>query len=174
MSLFYDTPMFRILALYLDFEGAKNLPVLKVLIQGFGGCWRFQTEVWHLDLDFYRVFDTPIFWIGALFWRCKEHPMFFTSLFGALTGAGGSWLGFCLFIATPTLQFLALYFHFEGAKKIKSLKSWFGALMGAGGSQFRLCILILNLIWWLVFDTPIFKFSALYLHFEGAKNIHVL
>ena len=27
--------------LYLDFEGAKNINVLEVLILGFGGCWRF-------------------------------------------------------------------------------------------------------------------------------------
>ena len=43
--------MIQILAFYLDFEGAKNNQVLKVLIWGFGGCWRFLTGVWHLDLD---------------------------------------------------------------------------------------------------------------------------
>ena len=50
-SLVFDTPMIRILALYLDFEGAKNIHVLYVLIWEFGGCWRFLTGVWHLDLD---------------------------------------------------------------------------------------------------------------------------
>ena len=43
--------MIRILALYLDFEGAKNIHVLLVLILGFGGGWSFLTGVWHLDLD---------------------------------------------------------------------------------------------------------------------------
>ena len=43
--------MIQILALYLDFEGAKNIHVLKVIIWGFGGCWRFLTGVQHLDLD---------------------------------------------------------------------------------------------------------------------------
>ena len=43
--------MIQILALYLDFEGAKNIHVLSVIIWGFGGCWRFLTGVWHLDLD---------------------------------------------------------------------------------------------------------------------------
>ena len=43
--------MIQILALYLDFEGAKNIHVLKVLIWGFGGRWRILTGVWHLDLD---------------------------------------------------------------------------------------------------------------------------
>ena len=47
----FATPIFQILALYLDFEGAKNINVLNVLIWGFGGGWRFLTEVWHLDLD---------------------------------------------------------------------------------------------------------------------------
>ena len=41
----------KILAPYIDFEGAKNTHFLKVLIWGFGGCWRFLTGVWHLDLD---------------------------------------------------------------------------------------------------------------------------
>merc|ERR1711954_500472 len=57
LSLVFDIPMIRILALYLDFEGAKNIHVLKVLIWGFGGCWRFLTGVWHLDLDMNMVTD---------------------------------------------------------------------------------------------------------------------
>ena len=43
--------MIQILGLYLDFEDAKNIHVLKVLLWGFGGCWRFLTGVLHLDLD---------------------------------------------------------------------------------------------------------------------------
>ena len=38
------------MALNLDFEGAKNIHVLKILILGFGGHWRFLTWVRHLDL----------------------------------------------------------------------------------------------------------------------------
>ena len=37
------------------FEVANNIHVLKVLIWGFGGCWRFLTGVWHFDLDFDMV-----------------------------------------------------------------------------------------------------------------------
>ena len=44
----FDPPMVQIFALYLDFEGAKNIHVLKVLIWGFGGCWMFLTVVWIL------------------------------------------------------------------------------------------------------------------------------
>ena len=47
--------MIQILALYLDFEGAKNIHVLEVLIWGFGGRWRFLTEVLHPDIDFDMV-----------------------------------------------------------------------------------------------------------------------
>ena len=43
--------MFEVLALYLDFEGEKNICVLQVLIWGYGGCWRLLTGVCHLDLD---------------------------------------------------------------------------------------------------------------------------
>ena len=50
--LVFDTSIIQILALYLDFEGAKNIHVLYVLIWGFGGHWRFLTGVWQLDLDF--------------------------------------------------------------------------------------------------------------------------
>ena len=45
----------HILAPYLDFEGAENIHVLKGLIWGFGGHWRFLNGVWHLDLDFDMV-----------------------------------------------------------------------------------------------------------------------
>ena len=43
--------MIHILALYLDFENAKNIHVLIVLILAFGGGWRFLAGVWPLDLD---------------------------------------------------------------------------------------------------------------------------
>jgi len=41
----------QILAIYLDFEGAKYSHVLRVLIWGFGGRWGYLTAVWYLDLD---------------------------------------------------------------------------------------------------------------------------
>ena len=47
----FDAPMIEILALYLDFEGAKNIHVLEVLIWGFGVHWRFLNGVCHLDHD---------------------------------------------------------------------------------------------------------------------------
>ena len=47
-SLVFNKHMFQIWALYLDFEGSKNIHVLKALIWGFGGCWRFLTWIWLL------------------------------------------------------------------------------------------------------------------------------
>ena len=43
--------LFQILALYIDFESANNIHVLKVLCLGFEGHWRFLTWVWQLHLD---------------------------------------------------------------------------------------------------------------------------
>ena len=49
-SLVFDTPMFQILLLYLDFEGAENIHFLYVLMWGFGGRLRLLTGVWHPDI----------------------------------------------------------------------------------------------------------------------------
>ena len=43
--------MIQILALCLDFEGAKNINVPYVLIWGFAGGWGFLTGVWPVDPD---------------------------------------------------------------------------------------------------------------------------
>ena len=43
--------MIQLWALYLDFEGGKDIHILEVLIWGFRGCWRFLTRVWHLDFN---------------------------------------------------------------------------------------------------------------------------
>ena len=51
----FDRTIVQILALYLDFKGAKNIHVLVVLIWGFAGGWSFLTGVWHLDLDLSMV-----------------------------------------------------------------------------------------------------------------------
>ena len=43
--------MVQILALSLDFEGAKNIHVLQVLILDFAGRWGFLTGVFDPDID---------------------------------------------------------------------------------------------------------------------------
>ena len=52
-----------------------------------------------------------------------------------------------------------------------SFKSLFGALEDAAGFWLGFGILILILIWLLVFDITMIQILALYLDFEGAKNI---
>ena len=51
-SLVFYTPMFRILALYLDFIYAKNIYATEVLMWSFRGRLMLLTGVWHLVLDF--------------------------------------------------------------------------------------------------------------------------
>ena len=55
-----------------------------------------------------------------------------------------------------------------------SCRSWLAVLEDAGGFWLRCGMLILIWIWSLVFGTPIFQILALYLDFEGAKNINLL
>ena len=54
-----------------------------------------------------------------------------------------------------------------------SFKSLLWDLEDTEGSQLGFGILILIWIWSLVFDIPMIQILALYLDFEGAKNIHV-
>ena len=84
--------MIRILALYLDFESAKNIHVILVLIWGFGGGWRFLTGVWHLDLDFDKATGL---WLThvlnfSLILKVQKTSMSFKSSFGDLEDAEGS------------------------------------------------------------------------------------
>ena len=51
----FETTMFKILALKIDLEGAKNIYVLQVLNWGFVGSQKFLSKVWHLDIDFDMV-----------------------------------------------------------------------------------------------------------------------
>ena len=90
-SLAFDTPMIQIFALYLDFEGAKKIHVLWVLIQVFGGCWRFLTWVWYLDLDldmWSLIVPCSKFWLSTLILKMLRTTMSLKSLFWALEDAG--------------------------------------------------------------------------------------
>ena len=78
-SVVFDMPMIKVLALYLNFEDAKNIHALQVLILGFGGCWSFLTRVQHLGLDSDMVSglwytNDPNFDCISWFWSCKEYP----------------------------------------------------------------------------------------------------
>ena len=67
--MIFETLIFQISALCLDFEGAKNIHILLVPIWGFGGLWRFLSRVWHVDLVLIwsLVFDVPMIQIFALY-----------------------------------------------------------------------------------------------------------
>ena len=119
--------MVQILDLYLYFEGAKNFNVLKVLIWGFGRCWRFLMGVWHLDLDLYMVtvpwcINVPNF--GSLSCLDFEGAKNLHVLKVLIWGFGGCWrflTGFGIFILIwiwsmgldiPLIQIWALYLDF--------------------------------------------------------------
>ena len=55
-----------------------------------------------------------------------------------------------------------------------SFKSGFGVEEDTGGFLRGFGVLILIWIWSVVFDNPMIPILALYLDFEGAKNIDVL
>ena len=120
--------MFLIVALYRDFEGAKNIHVLKVLIWGFGGHWRVLTGIPHLDLDLDMDigFGTPMFQNLALdlgFEGTKN----IHDLYVLIWGFGWVWLFLTKFwhldlvFDRTMVQILTLYLDFEGAKNIHVL-----------------------------------------------------
>ena len=150
---------------------------------GFRGFWRFLAVIWHLDLDLDRVnglwYTHSEFWLFILILKVSRSFQFWR---GASEVSGGSWLGFGILILiwiwslvfdTAMVWMLALLI-FNVQRKSMSFKSAFGALEVFRGS----CLVIwsLILIWResLVFDTPMFQILALFLDFEGERNIHVL
>ena len=108
MSLVFDTPMFQILALYINIEGAKNIHVIWVLTCGLWGHGGFLTRVWQDDLDqdmgtgLWCTLD-PNFGCLCWFWRCKEHPCPLNPDLRLWLGlqvpdwglASWSWFGYC-------------------------------------------------------------------------------
>ena len=180
--------MIQILALYLDFEGAKNIYVLCVLIWSFGGRWRFLTGVWHLDLDLAMV--TSLWYIpvpnsGSLswFWRCKEHPCPLSPDLEFWWGQEVPDWGFAPWSSFDYGHWSLIYLYAKFWLSIlilkvqitsMSFKAWFRALENTGESWLGIEILVLIWIWSLAFGTTMFQMFSLYLDFEGANNIHVL
>ena len=89
------------MGLHLDFEGAKNIHVLYVLIWGFVGQWRFLTGVWHLDLDLDKFsglrYTNVLNFDSVLILKVPRTSMSFKFSFGALENAGSYGWGFCMF-----------------------------------------------------------------------------
>ena len=123
------------------------------------------------------------FWPSILILKVQRTSMSFKSSFWALEEAGGFWVLFGILIliwiwslvfVTPMIKIFYLYLYLEGAKKIHVLQVIISALEDAGVSWMEFGILIMIWVWSLVSDTPMIQFLALYIDFEGAKNIHVL
>ena len=183
----FDIPMFQIVALYLNFEGEKNIHVLKVLIWGFGGCWRFLTGVWHLDVDFDMVtglWYTHIPNFGSLFWiwRCKEHPCLLSPH-----------LGLWRTLEVPDWGLASWYWFGYGHWSLVLHMPNFGSLSWFWRCKEHPCPLSPHLGLWRTLEVPDWGFTSwswfwychwylllmsgilcLYLDFESAKNIHVL
>ena len=123
------------------------------------------------------------FWLSILIWRCKEYPCHLSPDFGlwrmlkvpdwGFASLYWFWYGHWSLVI-PYSKFWLSILILKVQRTLMSFKSWFGGLEDAGGSWLGFCILILIWIWSQVFDTPMIRILALYLDFEGAKNIHVL
>ena len=156
------------------------------------GLWRTQewvlAGVWHLDLNLDMVTGLwythdPNFGSLSWFWRWKEHPCPLSPHLGLLrmldvpdwSFASWSWFGHDhMSLIHPCSKFWLYMLILKVQSTSMSFKSSFGGLEDAGGSWLGSVTLILIWICSLVFGTHILGILALYLDFEGAKNIHVL
>ena len=183
----FETPMFQILTPSLDFEGAKNINVVYVLILGFLGRWTLVTGVWHLyfDLDFFSgLWYTSITNFGplSLFWRCKENPCPLCPDLGLWRMlelpdwglASLFWFGYGHWSLIHRWSKILLFILILKVKRTSmSFKASFRALEDGGVSWLGFYILILIWICSLNFVTTIIWILALFLDFKGAKHINV-
>ena len=144
--------------------------------------------IWHFDLDLDMVIDlwyTNDSNFGSLswFWRCKEHPCPLSPHLGLWRMlevpdwglASWSWFGYGHWsFIQPWSEFWLSILILRVQRTLMSFKSSFGTLEDARGCWLGFDILIMILIWSLVFDATMIQILALYLDFEGAKNIHVI
>ena len=122
---------------------------------------------------------------GSLAWfrRCKEHPCPLSTEEGLCrmlevpdwSFRSWSWFGYGHLSLIHLFSKSCLsYSILNGKRTSMSFKSQFGPLEVVRGSWLVFTIVILIWIWSLVFDTSMIWILAIYLDFEGAKNIHVL
>ena len=149
---------------------------------------QFGPWVWRLDLDLEMV---TVLWftyipnLGSLtwFWSCKEDPCPFSPNLGLWWGlevpdwGSASWYRFeygYWSLIHPCSKFWLSILIVKVPRTPLSFKSIFGVLEDAVDSWLGFGVLIMIQILSLLFDAPMIHFLALYLDFEGAKNIHVL
>ena len=113
--------------------------------------WRSKDHLcsWSPHLGLWRMLEVPDWCLTSWWWFRYGHWSFIYP-----------WSKFLLSILILKVQRISM--------------SPFGPLEDAGGSWLEFDMLILIWIWSLVFSTLMFQILALYLDFEGAKNIHVL
>ena len=102
-SLVFDIPMNQILALYLDFEGAKNIdvrtsPHLRLWRTPDVPDWGLTSWSWFGYGQLSLIHPWSDFWLSNFILKVQRTSMSFKSSLGALEDAGGSWLGFGIFI----------------------------------------------------------------------------
>ena len=178
-SLVFDATMTKIMALCLDFEGAKKIHVLLVLNWCFGRrCWLLTGDL-HLDLNLEIV--TGLWYnndlnFGSLswFWKCKEHPcplgphLELLRMLEVPDWGLASWSRFGYghwSLIYPWSKFWLTILILKAKWASMSFQSWFGDFEDAGGSWLWFGILILIWIWWLVFDTSELGILSPYLNF---------
>ena len=149
-----------------------------------GGFWFGFGIFIYLDIVKHLWFNNdPNF--GSLSWllRCKEHQCPLSPFSGHWRTlevpdwglACWSWFGYGHWSwIQPWSKLWLSILIFKVQRTTMSFKSGFGALEVAGGSWMGFGILIMIWIWSLVFDISMIQILALYLDFEGAKNINVL
>ena len=158
----FVTPMFQILALYLDLKVQSTSMSFKSWLELWRTLdvpdWGFAYWSWFGYCHWSLLHPCSKFWLSILILKVPRTSMSFKSWYGALEDAGGSWLGFHILIlnqtwamvfGTPMLWILALCLDVEVAKNIHVLK----VLIWSFGGHWRFLTWVWHLDHDLVRDT---------------------
>ena len=145
--------------------------------------WGLASVSWFIYCQLSLIHHCSEYWLSILIFNVQRTSMSFKFCFGALEDTWGSWLGFVSgswfgygywSLKHQCSKFWIPFLILKVQRTSMSFKFWFGDCEDTGGSWLGFGLLILIWIWLLVFDIPMIWILALYLDFEGAKNIHVL
>ena len=132
--LVFNSPMIRIFAIILDLKVQRTSMSLKSWFRASedaGDSWlELASWSWFGYGHWSLTHPWSKFQLSILILKVQRTSMSFKSSFGALEDAGGSWVGFAIFIliwicpmvfGTPIFWILAPYLDFEGEKTIHVL-----------------------------------------------------
>ena len=145
--------------------------------------WGLEPWSWFGYGHWSLIFPLSEFWLTILILKVQRTSMSFKSSFGFWRTLevldwgleSLSWLEYGQWsLVHPFSEWLLLILVLKVQRTCQSHKFSFGALEDAECSWLEFGIFILLWIWSLVSDVPKIQILALYLDFEGAKNIHVL